>query len=437
MINELKIVAVIPAKGSSERVQNKNLRLVDGEPLVLRAVRKCVQSKFFDEVWIDTESQEIIDLCEDYNCKVMKRHTKFASNKVDGNKLLLNEINHIDSDIYCQILCTSPFLEINSIIEGINKLIDPSNTFDSVIAGTFEKLYTWEKNKSSYSLQDIPNSIDLDNTFIESMGLYIIDKLTAKRLKRRIGDNPFKLEINKIEAVDVNYEKDLFLANLISSGLREQENSKLRILSKILSSGLISDVLDELGFKDNFINHKLHHNIPNKKLFGRAKTLSLRNINPNEDVDKIYESHNIYENIKLNDLLIVDNKTDYSFFGEINSSFAIRSGASGAIIFGPTRDINATKALDFPVYYKTLCSKDIRGRGSLKSFNKSIIIDNVKIEPNQLVFIDHEGLAVIPFHIEDEVIKRSTNKISSENLIISGITEGLNNSKLMSKFGYF
>ena len=60
MINELKIVAVIPAKGSSERVQNKNLRLVDGEPLVLRAVRKCVQSKFFDEVWIDTESQEII-----------------------------------------------------------------------------------------------------------------------------------------------------------------------------------------------------------------------------------------------------------------------------------------------------------------------------------------------------------------------------------------
>ena len=431
-----KVVAVIPAKGSSERIKSKNLRLIDGEPLVFRALRRCIESNFFDEVWLDTDSDEIIEVCSDLECKVLKREKKFATNNTDGNGLLLNEIKNIQSDYYCQILCTSPFLDINSVKHAFEKLIT-SDVYDSIVAGSTDSFYQWIDKKPSYDLQNIPNSKDLVSTFNESMGVYIIKKDIALKFKRRIGNNPFFLELNPVELIDVNYEKDLKLANLISGGIREEENSKLRLLSRILSSALISDVMDSIGYTNNFINHDLTANISNKKLFGRVKTLSMRNIKNGENVEDIYDSHNIYENIKINDLLVVNNKTNFSFFGEINSSFAIRSGASGAIIFGPTRDIEATRSFDFPVYYKSLCSKDIRGRGMLESFNKKININGVDISPNQLAFIDNEGMVIIPKEIEDRVIKTSVEKISSESSIIKGISEGLNNRNLMKDFGHF
>ena len=434
----LKIVAVIPAKGTSDRIANKNLRLIDGEPLIYRAIRRFSEANIFDEVWLDTDSNQIIELCSDLDCKIMIREPKYASNSTDGNKLLLNEIKFINADIYCQILCTSPFLEISSVVKGINKVIDQSNNYDSIVAGTSEKLYTWSNDCPNYNLNKIPNSTDLKNTYVESMGLYIIGKKTALANKRRIGEKPFFLELKKIECIDVNYDTDLYLANLISSGLRENENSKIRILSKILSSAVLSDVLDSMRIKNCYINHELNLNIPNKKLFGRAKTLSLTNLNKldKDDVD-IYKSHDIYNHLKLNDILVISNKTNYSFFGEINSSFALRSGASGAIIFGPTRDTDSTKSNDFPVFYKKLCSQDIRGRGKLETFNRKINIKNVSIAPNQLVFIDKEGMVVIPSSIEDIVIKKSIEKLSTEKSIIAGITNGADNDGLIKEFGHF
>jgi len=221
-----KIVAVIPAKSCSERVKNKNIRLIDGEHLVVRAIRRALDSHIFDEVWLDTDSEEIAALCNHLNCKVMMRDKKLASNKIDGNQLLLNEIKHINADIYCQILCTSPFIKYTTIKSAIEQLNNNSN-YDSVIFGKLDKFYEWDENGNpSYDIDNIPNSTDLEPKFIESMGAYIIKKDTALKNKRRIGKSPFLKELSPEEAIDVNYDKDLDLANKIATGQKEEENKK-------------------------------------------------------------------------------------------------------------------------------------------------------------------------------------------------------------------
>ena len=48
----MKIVAFLPAKGSSSRVKNKNLQLLDGKPLFLHTLEKLVASNIFDDVYL-------------------------------------------------------------------------------------------------------------------------------------------------------------------------------------------------------------------------------------------------------------------------------------------------------------------------------------------------------------------------------------------------
>lgn len=111
----MKVVAFLPAKGSSDRVKNKNLRLLDGKPLFLHTLEKLVNSRIFDEVYLDTESDEIIDLAKHIDCKIMRRDPNLATNKTDGHQLFLNQVNHTDADIVVQVLCTSPFISIETL----------------------------------------------------------------------------------------------------------------------------------------------------------------------------------------------------------------------------------------------------------------------------------------------------------------------------------
>ena len=56
----MRVVAFLPAKGNSDRVKNKNLRLLDGKPLFLHTLEKLINFDLFDDVYLDTESDEII-----------------------------------------------------------------------------------------------------------------------------------------------------------------------------------------------------------------------------------------------------------------------------------------------------------------------------------------------------------------------------------------
>ncbi|MFA0544227.1 cytidylyltransferase domain-containing protein, partial [Vibrio sp. 10N.222.52.B7] len=141
---------------------------------------------------------DVINAASEVNCKVLKRDKSLASNKTDGNKMFLNEVNHVDADIYVQVLCTSPFIDIATIKVGIEKIKNNSN-YDSAVLVRKEKQYLWNENGPSYDVKNIPNSVDLGDTIIETMGLYIVKKEAALRTKRRVGDSPYLLEATALE----------------------------------------------------------------------------------------------------------------------------------------------------------------------------------------------------------------------------------------------
>lgn len=432
----MRVVAFLPAKGESSRIHNKNISLLDGKPLFLYTLEKLMRCSFIDQVYLDTESDEIISLASETGCQLLKRDPALATNKVDGNKLFMNEVHHVEADIYIQVLATSPFIKPDTIKQGLD-LLTSGDQYDSAILVKKDKLYTWKSGQPEYDINAIPNSVDLEETVIETMGLYIVKRETALSTGRRIGNVPAFIEAAPIESVDVNYPEEFALANLIAAGLREQERKNLNNLKYLMTSSLLSDILDDLGYPNQVIKD-LQLNLRHAHVLGRAKTLKLRKLEAHDRQEGIYDALQSYKTIIPDDVIVVESEaSDYAYFGELNANLALRCGASAAIIGGKTRDSLEVERLGLPVFSKGVGCQDVRKRATTAYINKKITLMGVSVSPGELVFGDLEGVVVIPAEIEQQVIQAVIHRSSQEKRIISDISLGADVETLISDYGFF
>lgn len=438
----MKVYAFVPAKGNSERIENKNMRFLDGERLFIRALKTLLKCKEIDKVFLDTDSEEMYKLADYLPITFMKRDPALANNKTDGHKMFMNEVNtNPDADIYVQMLCTSPFIKPETIDNAIKSLKE-NKDYDSAILMKKDKFYFWENGKPQYDINHIPNSKDLPETIIESMGLYIHRKESAIKLNRRYGNSPLLVYGELEELIDVNTPEDLRFAEVYAKGLRNKENQKLRLIKHFVSSPALSDLLDDMylekGIKCGAILNSFECNIKGCKLLGRANTLKLRKLKEDEDFRGIYDALASYDGIADNNIIIVENEVnDFAYFGDLNARLAIRSGASGAIINGVTRDKNATKELNFPVFCKGYNAADVRRRATLDYINKPITIQNVTINPGDLIFVDECAMVVIYQQYENEVIDRVLKTFKTEKTIVTDILSGKSTEDIVERNGAF
>lgn len=438
----MKVYAFVPAKGTSERVENKNMRFLDGERLYIRALKKLLKCKNIDRVFLDTESQEMFDLVDYLPITFMKRDANLATNKTDGHQMFLNEVNSFpDADIYVQLLCTSPFIDPETIDDAIEKLKN-SDEYDSAILMKRDKFYLWENGQPLYDINHIPNSKDLPFTEIESMGLYICKKETAQKLQRRYGNRPLMVYGKPHETVDVNTPEDLHFAETVAAGIRRQENRMFNLIKHFLSAPALSDLLDDMfiakGEKCGAVINNWKCNIQNAKLLGRANTLKLRALKDNEDFRGIYDALDSYEGVAENDIIIVENECkDFAYFGDLNARLAIRSGASGVIVDGVTRDKKQTELLGLPVFARGYNAADVRRRATTESINKPIQISGHVIAPGDLIFMDENAMVVIYKKYEQEILSNVLKTFKNEKNIITDILENKNVAQITHERGAF
>jgi 3-deoxy-manno-octulosonate cytidylyltransferase (CMP-KDO synthetase) len=91
MINNIKVIAVIPARLGSTRLPNKPLLEIDGKAIVIRTSEAVKKSNYIDEVYVATDSPEISNLC-------IKNHIKSIMTSIyakSGTDRIYEAINNI------------------------------------------------------------------------------------------------------------------------------------------------------------------------------------------------------------------------------------------------------------------------------------------------------------------------------------------------------
>ena len=106
----------IPIKANSERVKGKNLRLLNGRKLYEYICEHVTAADVFDDVFIDTNSQEIADYARSSGFKVIDRKPELAKNSANGNDLLVYHFEQYpDYDYYFQLFATAPYMQPETI----------------------------------------------------------------------------------------------------------------------------------------------------------------------------------------------------------------------------------------------------------------------------------------------------------------------------------
>ena len=222
----MKITLLLPMKGNSERVPNKNLKLFNGKPLFHAIIDELFNSKYINKVIINTDSDLIaesaINTYQDF-VSIHKRPKHIQGDFVSMNKIIEYDLNNSDSDIYIQTHSTSPLLAIKSLDAAIEKMINKVTDFDSIFSVTKIQTRFYDKNGNPFNHdpKELLRTQDLEPLFEENSGFYIFTKDSFKNAdNKRIGLRPLMFEIDKIEAIDIDEPSDFIIAETLHKLLK-------------------------------------------------------------------------------------------------------------------------------------------------------------------------------------------------------------------------
>lgn len=216
-----KVVAFIHAKGSSERIKNKNQQLLGKSPLFVHGITNALGASRVNEVIIDSDDDFILSVGEKCGATPLKRPNNLANNQTEGNALARWAASQRpQDDIYVQVMCTSPFLKPETIDKAI-QIIEEENV-SSVVSTYRQVLYIWEHGKPIHLLPDgsVPNSRLVEPYEYETQGLYVTTMESIKRTGARMDPDSHKsLPVSLIESIDIDTEEELAFARALFNGL--------------------------------------------------------------------------------------------------------------------------------------------------------------------------------------------------------------------------
>ena len=128
----MKIVAMVPARMGSKRIKSKNLRFLDGKPLIEHVLGTLSRVQVFDEIYINSEDEVFSEIADKYGINYYKRPDYLSSDEATNDEFTHEFLSNIDCDILIQVLPTSPFITQKEIESFVN--IMTSGDLDTLVS---------------------------------------------------------------------------------------------------------------------------------------------------------------------------------------------------------------------------------------------------------------------------------------------------------------
>lgn len=227
-----RIIALLPMKGNSDRIPNKNLKDFHGKPLFYKVTESLLNSKYIDKVVINSDSEKIKSLAlKGFGEKVIiiDRPSTIQGDFISMNSIIEYDLSVFGENVhFLQTHSTNPLLKsttIDSAIEKYFKLIS-ENSCDSLFSVTkFKTRFYW---KTGVPINHDPNDLirtqDLPIMYEENSNFFIFSRDSFfSNGRKRIGINPFLFEMNKIESIDIDEPEDFAIAKMFYRYLCEND----------------------------------------------------------------------------------------------------------------------------------------------------------------------------------------------------------------------
>lgn len=206
----MKIVAFVPIKLSNQRLPGKNLLPLGGKPMCRRIFETLLEVRGLDEVVAYCSDDALVPYLPE-GVRFLRRPAALDGDLVKGAEIYSSFLSDVEADAYVLSHATSPFIRPESIQRAVDAL--RSDGYDSAFAAQRVQTFAWFHGEPlNYSLDDVPRTQDIEPVWVETSAFYAFRREVFERGGRRIGDSPLIVEVDGMEAVDVDEPADYELA---------------------------------------------------------------------------------------------------------------------------------------------------------------------------------------------------------------------------------
>ena len=221
------IVAIVPARGGSKGIQNKNIIDFCGKPLIAWTIGQCLSSKNISDVWVTSDSQEILDIARKYGAKTINRPDNISGDFASSEAAWMHAIKIIERDSNIDLVfapqVTSPLRETKDIDGAIEQILKSDS--DSLLSTVeIEDFFIWkqgfEKKPESLNYDYINRKPrqEIEKKYLENGSFYIFKPKILKDTNNRLGGKVLLYKMEKHKMFQIDNEEDILLSTVIMRG---------------------------------------------------------------------------------------------------------------------------------------------------------------------------------------------------------------------------
>ena len=218
-----KITALIPARGGSKGIPNKNIKEFAAKPLIVHSIEYSLDSKYVDEVVVSTDSSKISKIALAAGAKVIKRPLDLATDTATTESVIEHylHLSKTKADIIVLLQATSPLRPKGSLDNALNHF--QKGGYDSLLSICPTHRFFWrvKGDNTAYAEYDYinrPRRQDMrrvDMRFMENGSLYIFKREHFETTGNRLGGKIGYIEWPEEYSIEIDSPLDFMFAEQI------------------------------------------------------------------------------------------------------------------------------------------------------------------------------------------------------------------------------
>lgn len=222
-----KIIAIIPARGGSTRIKNKNIKKFFGKPMIAWTILAAKKSKIFNKIIVSTDSKKIANISKKYGAEVPFLRKKYNDDFSPVSHATIHTLNSVSNycdekyDIVVQLMANCPLRNETDLKKSIASFKNKKRDFQ-ISCFKFGWMNPWwsfkinKKNKAKplFPKQLKQRSQDLPNLFCPTGAIWIAKTKKLIKTKSFYGKNFSFEELNWVNAIDIDDIDDFKFAQI-------------------------------------------------------------------------------------------------------------------------------------------------------------------------------------------------------------------------------
>lgn len=206
----MRIDALIPLRGGSKSIPQKNIKFIAGKPLCAWCLEAAVGSRGIDSVYVSTDCKQIAEVVEGLSLgvKVIFRPAEFATDEASTESVMLHFMKQVNFGTLVTIQATSPLLEAGDLDRALIQFQDEK--YDSMLSAVRSKRFFWSDDFKpiNYDPNSRPRRQNFPGTLMENGAFYITKREVLDLYNCRLGGKMGIYEMNESMAIEIDEPED-------------------------------------------------------------------------------------------------------------------------------------------------------------------------------------------------------------------------------------